>query len=61
MSENYQLVYQSRRKCEIYRHTGVSKNIAIFFKSNNYIAIAIIVVREKKRQKLILKNRTKKI
>ena len=26
MSENYQLVYQSRRKCEIYRDTGVSKN-----------------------------------
>ena len=23
---NYQLVYQSRRKCEIYRDTGVSKN-----------------------------------
>ena len=27
MSENYQLVYQSRRKCEIYRDTGVSKNL----------------------------------
>ena len=26
MSENYQLVYQSRRKCEIYRDTDVSKN-----------------------------------
>ena len=25
MSENYQLVYKSRRKCEIYRDTGVSK------------------------------------
>ena len=25
MIEN-QLVYQSRRKCEIYRYTGVSKN-----------------------------------
>ena len=28
-SENYQLVYQSRRKCEIYRDTGVSKNSEI--------------------------------
>ena len=26
MSENYDLVYQWRRKCEIYRETGVSKN-----------------------------------
>ena len=26
MSENYQLVNQSRRKVEIYRDTGVSKN-----------------------------------
>ena len=26
MSENYQLVHQSRRKCEIYWDTGVSKN-----------------------------------
>ena len=26
MSENYDLVYQSRRKCEIYRDTGESKN-----------------------------------
>ena len=26
MSENYQLVYQSSRKDEIYRDTGVSKN-----------------------------------
>ena len=26
MSENYQLVYQARRKCKIYRDTGVSKN-----------------------------------
>ena len=26
MSVNYQLVYQSRRKCEIQRDTGVSKN-----------------------------------
>ena len=26
ITENYQLVYQSRRKCEIYRDTGVSKN-----------------------------------
>ena len=26
MSENYQIVYHSRRKCEIYRDTGVSKN-----------------------------------
>ena len=25
-TENYQLVYQSRGKCEIYRDTGVSKN-----------------------------------
>ena len=25
MSENYQLVYQSRRKCEIYRDTAASK------------------------------------
>ena len=25
MSENYQLVYQSHRKVEIYRDTGVSK------------------------------------
>ena len=28
MSENCQLVYQSRRKCEIYRDTGVSKIVA---------------------------------
>jgi hypothetical protein len=27
MSENYDLVYQSRRKVEIYRDTGVSKNV----------------------------------
>ena len=26
MSANYDLVYRSRRKCEIYRDTGVSKN-----------------------------------
>ena len=26
ITENYQLVYQSRGKCEIYRETGVSKN-----------------------------------
>ena len=26
MSENYDLVYQSRRKVEIYRDTGLSKN-----------------------------------
>ena len=26
ITENYQLVYQSRGKCEIYRDTGVSKN-----------------------------------
>ena len=26
MGKNYLLVYQSRRKCEIYRDTGVSKN-----------------------------------
>jgi hypothetical protein len=26
MSENFQLVYQSRRKCEIHRDTGVSKH-----------------------------------
>ena len=24
---NYELVYQSREKCEIYRDTGVSKNL----------------------------------
>jgi hypothetical protein len=29
MRRNYDLVYQSRRKCEIYRATGVSKNNAI--------------------------------
>ena len=28
IKENYHLVYQSRGKCEIYRDTGVSKNIA---------------------------------
>ena len=27
ISENYDLVYQRRRKVEIYRDTGVSKNI----------------------------------
>ena len=27
MSENSQLVYQSRRQCEIYRDTGVSKKV----------------------------------
>ena len=26
MIENYDLVYQSRRKCKIYRDTGVSIN-----------------------------------
>ena len=25
-TKNYELVYQSRGKCEIYRDTGVSKN-----------------------------------
>ena len=30
MIENYQLVYQSRRKCEIYRDTVVSKNLSVF-------------------------------
>ena len=34
MSENYQLVYQSRRECEIYRDTGVSKNKNILVKQN---------------------------
>ena len=28
---NYELVYQSRGKCEIYRDTGVSKNTSIVF------------------------------
>ena len=28
---NYELVYQSRGKCEIYRDTGVSKNGVTFF------------------------------
>ena len=32
MSENYDIVYQSRRKVEIYRDTGVSKNIRFMFK-----------------------------
>ena len=27
ITENYQLVYQSRGKCEIYRDTGVSKKV----------------------------------
>ena len=27
ITENYDLVYQSRGKCEIYRDTGVSKNM----------------------------------
>ena len=31
MSENYQLVYQTRRKCEIYRDTGVSKKICFVY------------------------------
>ena len=26
LQKNYELVYQSRGKCEIYRDTGVSKN-----------------------------------
>ena len=26
ITENYELVYQSRGKCEIYRDTGVFKN-----------------------------------
>jgi hypothetical protein len=30
---NYKLVYQSRGQCEIYRDTGVSKNIVSF----NYV------------------------
>ena len=30
MNENYQLVYQSRGKCKIYRDTGVSKNCTIY-------------------------------
>jgi hypothetical protein len=29
--ENYELVYQSRGKCEIYRDTGVSKNYDLRF------------------------------
>ena len=28
---NYQLVYQSRRKCEIYRDTDVSKNCRVYW------------------------------
>jgi hypothetical protein len=28
MTQNYELVYQSRRKCEIYRDTGVSQKIS---------------------------------
>ena len=40
MSENYQLVYQSRRKCEIYRDTGVSKNpIVLYTKSLKWLII----------------------
>ena len=31
MSKNYQLEYQSRGKCEIYRDTGVSKNYKTIF------------------------------
>ena len=37
MGENYQLVYQSRRKCEIYRDTGVAKNNAETTPSNGAI------------------------
>ena len=29
ITENYQLVYQSRGKCEIYRDTGVFKNTSL--------------------------------
>ena len=35
MSENYDLEYQSRRKCEIYRDTGVSKNLKFDLKRHN--------------------------
>ena len=31
MSENYQLVYQSRRKCEIYRDTGAHPKTFILY------------------------------
>ena len=30
ITENYELIYQSRRKCEIYRDTGVSKKVRSF-------------------------------
>ena len=33
---NYQLVYQSRGKCEIYRDTGVSKNNDKIYKDTKF-------------------------
>ena len=36
ITENYQLVYQSRENCDIYRDTGVSKNEIRIFVCNHY-------------------------
>ena len=47
MSENYQLVYQSRRKCEIYRDTGVSKNVITEFYEPNLICNIVKKSRKK--------------
>ena len=47
MSEYYQLAYQSRRKCEVYRDTDISKktcdqNISkYYFAATSYINDAI--------------------
>jgi len=39
ITENYQLVYQSRGKCEIYWNTDVSKNlfIVLYFTYVNFL------------------------
>ena len=42
ITENYELVYQSRRKCEIYRDTGVSKKKSPFYLNLYYFFFASI-------------------
>ena len=47
MSENYDLVYQSRRKCEIYRDTGISKNtilLCFITPSTNALITALFIL-----------------
>ena len=52
ITENYELEYQSCGKCEIYRDTGVSKNILIYFSTKQVkIRRKFIFVKENHNQK----------